>query len=211
MGAMNVWFTADLHLGHTNIVGYCGRPYRSAEDMDASLVALWNATVAPRDEVWVLGDVAMGRIADSLALVRLLNGTKRLVAGNHDRCFEAPRGRAKAARSEDSYLDAGFTEVAHGTLSVEVEGRRVLACHFPFEGDSHGQDRYVEHRPRDDGCAWLLHGHVHDSYLQRGRMINVGVDAWAGRPVSATTLAGVIDGGPADRAPLAWVAPAQPD
>jgi hypothetical protein len=34
--------TADLHLGHTNIFTYSGRPFRDAEEMDASMVERWN-------------------------------------------------------------------------------------------------------------------------------------------------------------------------
>jgi calcineurin-like phosphoesterase family protein len=67
----------------------------------------------------------------------------------------------------------------------------VLACHFPYRGDSHDQDRYVEHRPVDEG-AWLLHGHVHERWRVLDRMINVGVDVWDYRPVSEATLADLI-------------------
>ena len=55
----------------------------------------------------------------------------------------------------------------------------------------------------DDG-AWLLCGHVHESWRQRGRMINVGVDAWGGRPVSEEALYELIDSGPADLETLPW-------
>ena len=74
----------------------------------------------------------------------------------------------------------------------------LLACHFPYRGDSHDHDRFVDDRPADRG-RWLLHGHVHDRWLQRGRMINVGVDAWGYRPVSETELASIIDAGEIDR------------
>ncbi len=32
---MDRWITADLHLGHTNIITYSGRPFRDADEMDA--------------------------------------------------------------------------------------------------------------------------------------------------------------------------------
>jgi calcineurin-like phosphoesterase family protein len=35
-------------------------------------------------------------------------------------------------------------------------------------------------------------------------MINVGVDAWGGRPVSEEALCELIDAGPGDLAPLPW-------
>lgn len=68
----------------------------------------------------------------------------------------------------------------------------MLLCHFPYRGDSHDHDRYREHRPVDRG-SWLLHGHVHDRWTQRGRMINVGVDATGFRPISVDDVAVIID------------------
>jgi len=80
----------------------------------------------------------------------------------------------------------------------------VSACHFPYQGDSEVTDRFTDRRPGDRG-GWLLHGHVHDAWRQDGRQINVGIDAWAGRPVDAGTLAALIDA-PRHLGPLPWTA-----
>ena len=68
----------------------------------------------------------------------------------------------------------------------------MLAGHFPYEGDSHDEDRFTRWRPVDDG-AWLLHGHVHTSWQVNGRQINVGVDVWDYAPVSEAALAALIE------------------
>ena len=39
---------------------------------------------------------------------------------------------------------------------------------------------------------------------QRGRQMNVGVDAWGGRPVAESEIAELVLAGPADLGPLAW-------
>ena len=196
---MTTWFTSDLHLGHANIIRYCDRPFGDVDEMDMALVERWNETVAPDDTVWVLGDVALGRIIESLALVVELNGTKLLLAGNHDRCWSGHARRAEGWT--ERYLDAGFVAVEQGSLRLTVGTDDVLACHFPYRGDSHDHDRYVDERPLDSG-EWLLHGHVHERWRQRGRMINVGSDAWDYRPVAAQTLAEMIEHGVADLGPL---------
>ena len=90
------------------------------------------------------------------------------------------------------YLDSGFAEIVQGSAKVEIDCGTVLACHFPYRGDSHDHDRFVEHRPIDKG-AWLLHGHVHERWIQQGRMINVGVDATGFRPISESAIAALID------------------
>lgn len=192
MKAMATWFTADLHLGHTNIIRYCDRPYADVGAMNRSLVEGWNDTVSTDDTVWVLGDVALGSISDTLTMVSELKGRKLLLAGNHDRCWTGHRRRAEGW--SERYLDAGFAEVHQGQIQVLVAGMNILACHFPYRGDSHDQDRYTEHRPVDRG-QWLLHGHVHQRWRQWGRMINVGVDVWGYRPVSEQAIAQLVEDG----------------
>ncbi len=184
------FFTADLHFGHRNIIRYCERPHRSVDHMNADLVARWNDTVGDDDEVWVLGDVAMGRIDESLEHIRDLRGRKVLVAGNHDRCWA---GRKRAPDLwHDRYRTVGFDEIHQGTVTVEVAGCSVSAGHFPYEGDSHDEDRFTHWRPVDTG-DWLLHGHVHTRWRVNGRQINVGVDVWDYAPVSEDDLAIIID------------------
>ena len=195
---MAMWFTADLHLGHANIIRYCERPFADAEAMNRSLVQGWNDTVGADDTVWVLGDVALGKISETLTMIAELNGRKLLLAGNHDRCW-AGHGR-RAEGWTERYLDAGFAEVHQGQMKLPLADKKVLACHFPYRGDSHDRDRYTEHRPVDKG-DWLLHGHVHERWRQWGRMINVGVDVWGYRPVSERAITELISAGPADRAP----------
>lgn len=195
---MATWFTADLHLGHTNIIRYSARPFSDAEAMNRALIDGWNEVVDEGDDVWMLGDFAMGKIDETLPLVGELRGRKVLLAGNHDRCW-AEHGR-RANGWEERYLDAGFAEVRQGQLNIDISGVTALACHFPYRGDSHDHDRYAEQRPVDRG-AWLVHGHVHERWQQRGRMINVGVDAWNYRPVSEATIRDLVADGPQDRAP----------
>ncbi|HEV2889043.1 MAG TPA: hypothetical protein VGX28_01570 [Frankiaceae bacterium] len=186
------YFTADLHLGHANIIGYSHRPFATVEEMNDALVARWNDTVGDGDEVWVLGDVAMGRVAESLPLAARLAGRKHLVPGNHDRCW--PGHRHVRAADVRMYEDAGF-EVHGAEVALTIAGRDVVACHFPVAGDSHDEDRFVEHRPVLGEGVWLLHGHVHERWRVHERQVNVGVDVWDYRPVSEDEVAALIDAG----------------
>jgi calcineurin-like phosphoesterase family protein len=189
------WFTSDLHFGHANIIQYSHRPYPSVAAMNDALVARWNEVVAPEDEVWVLGDVAMGAVRTSLEYVRALNGHKHLVAGNHDRCWAGLGPKAREWRA--AYTDVGFETLASGVVERTLGAHTVAMCHFPYTGDSHAEERFERWRPRDDG-RFLLHGHVHTQWRQRGRMINVGVDAWGLRPVSEAEVGALIDAGPGE-------------
>lgn len=196
------WFTSDLHIGHANIIKHSDRPFVDVGQMNAGLVALWNSVVSPEDEVWVIGDIDMGQIDESFRYLAQLVGHKHLVLGNHDRPFKDVHDRYGWA---EVYRDrAGFVELHRGEVELDLaDGTTVRLCHFPYEGDSGDRDRFVEHRPEDDG-RWLLHGHVHEKWRQRGRMINVGVDVWAGLPVSEDRLVEMIEAGEADLDRLDW-------
>lgn len=82
----DIWVTSDTHFCHENIIQYCGRPFANAELMNEVLINNWNSVVKPGDKVYHLGDVAMG-VNHRKELPRImsrLNGSKRLIVGNHD-------------------------------------------------------------------------------------------------------------------------------
>ena len=53
----NVFFIADTHFGHANVIKFCARPFASVEEMDETLIENWNAKVKGCDTVFVLGDM----------------------------------------------------------------------------------------------------------------------------------------------------------
>lgn len=178
---MTVWYSSDPHFGHVNILKYCGRPFVDVDEMNAAIVDRWNAVVKPADSVWVLGDVALS--TKNLGPVAQLNGRKTLVAGNHDSCWE---GHKRWRRAVQTYRDAGFDGVVtSGVVDMHrlPGGIVVRMSHLPYAGDSHGEDRFADRRPVDDGLP-LLCGHVHEAWKVRGRQLNVGVDQWDYTPVS---------------------------
>lgn len=86
---MNIWYTADTHFGHENILRFCNRPFSSVSQMDAALLEnMWNL-VKPEDQLWILGDFAFGAKAKDSAYVetifnQLPRVERHLVIGNHD-------------------------------------------------------------------------------------------------------------------------------
>lgn len=177
------WWTSDLHLGHANICAYSGRPYREVEDMNLDVIERWNDRVAPGDEVYVLGDVVMGHIAETLPLVELLLGVKRLAPGNHDRCWVGNRNKKKHSVDKWSgeYAAVGFT-IVEGPAAVGLGGCRVVADHFPYRGDSQDEERYTR-CPARRGWARPADAHAVISLLEltglrvseaTGANINIG-------------------------------------
>lgn len=132
------------------------RPFADIAEHDLMLIEAWNRTVRPTDEVWHLGDFAYRCTAEHAARVfDRLNGTKRLVCGNHEK-----RGRALTWASQHE-----------GYLETAVEGRRVILSHYGMRAWN-GAFRGSLH----------LFGHTHGLIPDTTQSCDVGVDRWGYRP-----------------------------
>jgi calcineurin-like phosphoesterase family protein len=181
---MTTWFTSDEHYDHRNIIAYSARPFADVAEMQREMIARHNAVVRPEDDVWHLGDFALNEKTVPLVLPQLV-GRHHLVTGNHDACHPCHKKHAAAKRK---YLLFGFASVA-----TEIRMGPFLLNHLPYVGDSAHEPRFPEWRPKDEG-KWLLHGHVHELWKVRDRMINVGVDQWGFAPVRFETIQELAQG-----------------
>ena len=140
-----VFFTADLHFGHENVIQFDNRPFETVEEMDAELIRRWNAKVGKGDLVFVLGDMIWKtRNSDAETLIRSLNGQIVLIKGNHDRFLHNAKAKNALAGVKD--YDDICVNLEDGT------DRRVVLCHY-----------YI---PLYNGHRWQavhLHGHSHNS------------------------------------------------
>ena len=182
-----VWFTADLHIGHRLVSGLRG--FETPVEHDRALAEKWDGRVGAADQVWVLGDISVGgKAAQAAALhwVAQRPGVKHLVTGNHDGCHPM---RSRAHHWQPIYLQV-FASVQQSAIR-RIDGRRVLLSHFPFQGDTEGdhtaENRFEEWRlpaTGDNAGRWLLHGHTHSAVAVRDHSIHVGLDAHELTPVS---------------------------
>lgn len=180
--------TSDHHFGHARIIELAERPFSSLDAMHGELIAAWNRVVRPGDVVLHLGDLALGNREESIPLANALNGRKLLVPGNHDTISSVYRCSAAHKQRTRDLLDQCGWEVLPEALVGMRGGRRILASHFPYRGDSTSDERYAEARSVDEGLP-LLHGHTHDrDGGPHGRMFHVGVDGNAFTPVRMTTI-----------------------
>ena len=83
-----IYFTADLHFGHSNILKHSPkRPFSDTVDIvahDEWLLDLWKSTVDKRDTVYILGDLTFLKSENARHLLEKLPGQKFLIEGNHD-------------------------------------------------------------------------------------------------------------------------------
>jgi calcineurin-like phosphoesterase family protein len=167
-----IYFTADLHLGHANVIRHCDRPFESVEEMDESLIANWNAAVTPKDEVYILGDLTMRPAAQAHGYISRMNGRKYLIRGNHDRFLKG------FAPYESDF------EWVKDYHTLYIDGQCFVLFHYPIlEWANYYRGSYH------------LYGHVHNSQTSaklleglKGSAFNVGVDVNGYRPVSVTEI-----------------------
>ncbi|MDD5356122.1 MAG: hypothetical protein PHY56_06270 [Candidatus Omnitrophica bacterium] len=89
-----IWLTADLHLGHANIIKYCNRPFKDVEEMDKTLIRKWNERVKPEDTIIHVGDfcfknsaggkIGEGGLNNAAYYQAQLKGNIVFIKGNHD-------------------------------------------------------------------------------------------------------------------------------
>lgn len=127
-----IWFTSDTHFGHNNIIGYCRPQFSSLDEMEAHIIDLWNSSVRAEDLVYHLGDFAW-KTEDAKRVRPQLNGTIRLIVGNHD---DIP-SLVAAGLFQRIYLWKQFREFGF------------TASHIPMRLDQ------LRHGAKN------LHGHVH--------------------------------------------------
>ena len=79
---MSVWFTSDLHLGHTFIAKT--RKFQSIDEHDDSLIETINKMVHRRDKLYILGDLAFSD-KGMCAARNIQCKNVELILGNHDK------------------------------------------------------------------------------------------------------------------------------
>lgn len=151
-----IYVISDTHFGHKNILKFeqFYRPFSSIEEHNEELVNRWNSVVTPKDTVWHLGDVAFGR-ANLHKYMPMLNGTKKLVLGNHDNY-----------RIQEYLLH--FKEVVGC-----IDRYKVIFTHFPVHAQQL-EARYVTN----------VHGHLHSKKLNDSRYVNVSCENINLTPIS---------------------------
>lgn len=175
---MAIFFTANTHLGHANIIKHCRRPFADVEAMDAAIIERINARVGPDDWLYHLGDFSFrgGDPAAYRARVRCRNMV--LILGNHDPCFADG-----TARPEFASLFKAVHRLFKVTVQIDGRSQIIVLCHYAmrvWDRSHHG--------------TWHLYGHSHGSLPDDPHALSwdVGVDANDFSPLSVPQIAEIM-------------------
>lgn len=162
-----IYYTADLHFGHKNIIEYEDRPYKDVHEMNIKLIENWNSKVKLNDDIYVLGDFAfVGKNLPMdilMSFINQLNGKIHLIRGNHDSWVDKKSFNPRLFESIDYYKE------------IKDQGKDIVLCHYPIENWNGAEYGSIH-----------LHGHLHKhpTKLYRPNRFNVGVDCYKYYPVT---------------------------
>ncbi len=168
-----IYYTADQHFGHSNIIRLCNRPFKNIAEMDETLIIKWNSTVSADDTVYILGDLIFRSDKHASYYIERLKGVKHLVLGNHDHNWIKNCNVQKYFASVSYYLE------------IKDEERRIALCHYPmlsWGGAARG--------------ALHVHAHIHnnrdgfafETLKKMDNALNAGVEVNKYKPVTIDEL-----------------------
>lgn len=165
-----IYYTADTHFGHENIINHCSRPFADVEEMNEVIIGNWRGVVRPDDDIYILGDLIF-KSSEPQSLLKQLTGRLHLIKGNHDTFIKKTECRE-------------FFKSVDDLLEVDDEGRRVILCHYPL-AEWNGFYRGAYH----------LYGHIHNNDCEAQKIMakipncyNVGMDCLNFLPMTLTQI-----------------------
>ena len=165
---MSIFFTADTHFHHKNIIKYEDRPFTSIEEMNETMIKKWNAKVKPNDSIYIIGDFIFSDGETANKLIKRLNGRKQLIKGNHDSFLR------------DRSFDRSLLEWVKDYYLLRINNMKFILFHYPIQ---------VWDCKHHDSIH--LYGHVHSNkdnhhplLIELGKAYNVGVDVNNYEPIS---------------------------
>jgi calcineurin-like phosphoesterase family protein len=164
-----IWFTADLHLGHKNIIEYCDRPFSTVEEMDETLIKNWNNCVKKNDIIIVLGDFIWNE-QNIEGYSKRLKGQIHLIRGCHDKL------------EVEEYTKFGVMLLDPLSLYDHSYVQIIILCHYQMK------TWYKSHYN-----SWHLFGHSHGQAVEYGKSMDVGVDCNDYKPVSMQQVTKIMD------------------
>lgn len=133
-----IFYIADTHFGHKNVLKYDPRPFSDTEEMENVMVDNWNRAVSANDTVYIVGDFILGKADEWRRILKRLRGKKVLIEGNHD----------LGNYPED--IKNMFVDI-RPRMKIKDNGRTVILSHEPI--------LFYEHSGNPG--VYMLCGHVH--------------------------------------------------
>ena len=168
-----IYFTADLHFGHKNILTLAHRKFDSIEEHDNFVTKCINEVVSSADHLYILGDLGFHKDYIGLAtqISKINTRNIHVIKGNHDNAQNLKR----------LCIDGMIVEVKE-MKTVQKGREHVFCCHYPLR---EWPGFYRGH--------YHAYGHVHNTIGSFERSMDVGIDSIGFHPIEFDALVSRID------------------
>jgi len=164
---MKRFYTSDLHFFHKLMVKERG--FSSPEEMNEKIIANWNSVVSEEDEVYFLGDIALGPLEGTADCLKRLNGKIHWILGNHDHKKDVKK---LSALFKFASIQSDL-KIKIPVCHIQKDSQEIIMYHYPI----------AVWNKRHYG-SFHLHGHSHGAYfIEHGFILDVGLDG----PISNLT------------------------
>lgn len=149
-----IYMTSDTHFGHDREFLYGPRGFSSIQEHDEEVIRRWNSVVNPEDIVYHLGDVMLGDNEYGINCLSRLNGTIKIIRGNHDtdvrwKLYEAlPNVVCVGWAEVIKYKKYHFYLSHHPTMTSNLDKAPYLRMHLiNLFGHTHQQAQFYQNMP----------------------------------------------------------------
>lgn len=168
----NVWFIADAHLKHRNILKHQKqriekmglKDENDIEGHDKYIIDMWNRLVQKHDIVYIVGDFVISNKEETKKVLEKLNGKKYLILGNHD--SSSRKGLENYFEWIGEMKEVSFKKNLYPFLTYDLY---CFMCHYPMKSWNN----------KAKG-ALMIYGHTHcnsNSEMKGNDLeLNVGLD-----------------------------------
>lgn len=168
----NIWFTADLHLGHRAILRLANRPFSSIDQHDETIIENINKLVKSGDDLYILGDISFNQSYNAYRdIFKKIKGNKYIIVGNHDN-----KNNLIKCQKEGLVVSVRESQI------LNIGSDTVHLTHYPlreFFNFFHG--------------GYHLYGHCHGNIPDYCKSTDTGVDCWEMECVEFSELKKYID------------------
>ncbi len=167
-----IWFTADFHLSHANIIKYCNRPFKDVETMDEMILKNLEKKINSGDVLYFLGDLTFKEKIAITFFERFSYCDIHYIVGNHD-------------SRQVINLAKEYCKSVSQLKDIKLENQNITLCHYAMRvwNKSHFN-------------SWQLYGHSHGRLDPIGKQHDVGVDNCDFNPISFKELLDIMENKP---------------
>lgn len=176
------WFSSDSHYGHKNICLstsswankdlHC-RDFPSLEDMNKTIVDVYNKYIQPNDDFYFLGDWSFGGINNILIFREQINCNNiYFIPGNHDEHIKKNKILQNGQKAQELFI------ILPELCEITVGKNNLILSHYPLVSWNNCEKGSIH-----------LHGHTHGTINNEVlnlnfRRMDIGLDSYEFRPYS---------------------------